>query len=527
MGTPRVRAGANDDYWDHVNYIVDRAAAHGLYVCYVVTWGTHVAARHAVDEHSAKAFGSFIGRSLKDRPNVIYMQGCDRDAVVDGVDYRRLWRAMAEGIKQADPNHLMSYLAKYYDTRHWFEGERWLDFNMIQYRGPYDGWDTLNLMAAAYAKKPPMPIVNVECNLDGDPHYHQGGSVGADLCRREFYWYVFAGAFGHTYGHLALITWWDLQRSYKIWFTPPTMNWSDALDAAGAREKQWARNLMESRPLRHRVPDPSLLAWGHTDTVDHLEACRGVGYAYVYTPRGKNFAVNLGRTSGDEVRAWWFDPRTGAATEIGSYPNRGSRTFDPPGEPRLGNDWILVLDDAARNYPPPGSKDDPQTADAQDEPVRTPGPAITAHPPAPGSELVVNGGFEDGATAWFLNGAQLAPGAGITGTAALAIPQGTWKTAEQRIAAWPNTRYTVSGQLRTEQCDAPVGILAIFVDELGRELGRRLVSPAVWGTTAGKRYSIQAHAPSETRFLDVRLYSSEGGTGQAFFDELSVVTLEK
>ena len=80
MGAPRVRPGANDDYWDHVDYIVERAAAHGIYVCYVVTWGTHVAARHAVDEHNAKAFGSFIGQSLKDRPNVIYMLGCDRDA---------------------------------------------------------------------------------------------------------------------------------------------------------------------------------------------------------------------------------------------------------------------------------------------------------------------------------------------------------------------------------------------------------------------------------------------------------------
>ena len=210
-----------------------------------------------------------------------------------------------------------------------------------------------------------------------------------------------------------MITWWDLTRPYQIWFTPPTMNWSDALDAAGAREKQWARDLMESRPLRHRVPDPSLLAWGQTDKVDHLEACRGVGYAYVYTPTGKNLAVNLGRISGDAVRAWWFDPRTGAATEIGSYPNRGSRTFDPPGEPRLGNDWILVLDDKARNYPPPGSQDDPQTADAQDEPVRAPGPAIAAHPPAPGSELLVNGSFEDGATAWLLNGAELVPDAGM------------------------------------------------------------------------------------------------------------------
>ncbi len=526
MGTPRIRPGLNDDYWDHVNYIVDRAAEHGIYVCYVVTWATHVAARHAVDEHNAKAFGSFIGRSMKERPNVVYMLGCDRDAEVGGVDYRRVWRWMAEGIRQEDPNHLVSYLAKYYDTRHWFEGERWLDFNMIQYRGPYDGWDTLNLVAAAYARRPPMPIVNVECNLDGDPHYHKGDSVGADLCRREFYWYVFSGAFGHTYGHLSLITWWDPKRPYKVWFTEPTLSWSEALDAQGAREKEFARNLLESRPLRDRMPDASLIAWGHSDKGDHLEACRGVGYAYVYTPDGKNFAVNLGRISGDEVRAWWFDPRTGAAVEIGRYPNRGSRTFDPPAEPRPGNDWILVLDDAARSYPPPGSIDHPQTAGVEDEQMRAPSSAAAATPVAAGRELVVNGSFEDGATGWILNGAELAPDPNTHGSTALAIKQGTWKSAEQRIPAAPNRRYAVSVRLRSDRCNAPVGVAAIFTDRFGAELGRRLVTPAVWGTTAAAMpYRIQARAPSETRFMDVRLYSNDGGAGHVFFDEISVVDL--
>jgi len=539
MGVPRVRPGENDDYWDHVSYIVDRAAAHGIYVCYVVTWATHITPATAVDEHNAQAFGSFIGRSMKDKPNVIYMLGCDRNAERDGVDYRLVWRLMAQGVREADPNHLMSFLLQYFDARHWFGEERWLDFDMIQYRGPDTSWDPLNLVSASYAKQPAMPIINVECNLDGAPHYHGGNFVGADLCRREFYWYVFSGAFGHTYGHLSLITWWNVNRPYNIWFTKPTMSWHEALDSDGAREKKFARNLMESRPLIGRTPDPSLIAYGYTEKIDHLEACRGDGYAYVYTPTAKNFVVNMGRISGDEVRAWWFDPRTGVATEIGTFPNRGSRTFDAPGEPRLGNDWILVLDDVSRNYPPPGSEDHPQTmpsAAAKREAVRAVGPAPAVNPPTPGSELVVNGGFENGATAWILNGAELAadpqagaPGGhrptGWSGGAALVMKQAAWKTAEQRIAAVPKTRYTVSGQLRSEACTAPVGIVAIFVDELGREVGRRLVSPAVHGTTAYRRYTVDVITPSNTRFIDVRLYSGDGGTGQVFFDEIGVVAV--
>jgi len=45
--------------------------------------------------------------------------------------------------------------------------------------------------------------------------------------------------------------------------------------------------------------------------------------------------------------------RFGAGLYKGTFPNRGDREFDPPGEPAAGNDWILVLDDATKAFPPP------------------------------------------------------------------------------------------------------------------------------------------------------------------------------
>jgi collagenase-like protein with putative collagen-binding domain len=39
---------------------------------------------------------------------------------------------------------------------------------------------------------------------------------------------------------------------------------------------------------------------------------------------------------------------------IGEWAREGTRAFDPPGEPARGNDWVLVLDDAAKRFPPPG-----------------------------------------------------------------------------------------------------------------------------------------------------------------------------
>jgi hypothetical protein len=59
-------------------------------------------------------------------------------------------------------------------------------------------------------------------------------------------------------------------------------------------------------------------------------------------------------STGSSDRPTWFNPRTGAATEIGIYPATGEREFVPP-DPGEMLDWVLVLDDAAKNYSSPGN----------------------------------------------------------------------------------------------------------------------------------------------------------------------------
>ena len=63
----------------------------------------------------------------------------------------------------------------------------------------------------------------------------------------------------------------------------------------------------------------------------------------------------MDKITGPKVKAWWFNPRDGKATPIGTFANKGEREFTSPdyGEQI---DWVLVLDDAAKKYPPPGKK---------------------------------------------------------------------------------------------------------------------------------------------------------------------------
>jgi hypothetical protein len=50
---------------------------------------------------------------------------------------------------------------------------------------------------------------------------------------------------------------------------------------------------------------------------------------------------------------------------LGTFANSGTRQFDPPGSQSRSNDWVLVLDDAARNFPAPGNGIAPIVTDTQ------------------------------------------------------------------------------------------------------------------------------------------------------------------
>jgi hypothetical protein len=73
----------------------------------------------------------------------------------------------------------------------------------------------------------------------------------------------------------------------------------------------------------------------------------------IYAPVGRALKVHMDKLTGARVKAWWFNPRTGVATEAGEFPNAGQRAFVPPDKGEL-IDWVLVLDDAAKGFPPPG-----------------------------------------------------------------------------------------------------------------------------------------------------------------------------
>ncbi len=108
------------------------------------------------------------------------------------------------------------------------------------------------------------------------------------------------------------------------------------------------RNLMESRPMRDRVPDQPLIVSQPEESGAFIRAARGRDHAFIYSPYGFPVTIQMGRISGEQVNAARFNPRNGKTVSIGEFENQGSRTFVPLSGPGRGNDWVLILDDASK-----------------------------------------------------------------------------------------------------------------------------------------------------------------------------------
>jgi len=360
--TPGVHhaGSAGYDYWDHVDYLIDEANGQGLYVGLLPAWGRWVVKNPRAPEdavfNTANAFtyGEFLGTRFRNK-GVIWILGGDRPA--DGVE--DIWRSMAKGIATGVSGRedyeavFMSFHPKGASTSStWFHNDAWLDVNMQQTgHGLAETVQSWKKIAADYALAPAKPVI------DGEPLYEDhplafrskvnGYSFDAHV-RQRAYWDLFSGACGYTYGNHAV---WQMYAPGREAVNGPLMYWFEAIHRPGAEEVRFIRELIESRPVLSRIPDQGLVA-NELEGADHIAATRGDGYAFVYDAQGRAFTLNLGRISGERVRAWWFNPRSGDTRSAGEFANSGTRDFTAPSE-GFGSDWVLILDDASKNYPPP------------------------------------------------------------------------------------------------------------------------------------------------------------------------------
>ena len=252
-----------NDYWDHVDYIIQAAAKRNLIIAVLPVWGRrYVNASHpsysqkVFSMAAMKSYGEFLGKRFMGYSNIVWVLGGDVQADAGG-QYLDHYRSMAEGIitgitgetvpwDEVSPlwdNALMTYHpdgSPLINSSLWFHNDPWMDFNMIETHRSRE--KVYQAVQQDYAMDDP-----VKPTVMGEPDYEgsRPNMVTAGIhMRRQALHSFFAGAAGFTYGGKI-----DQDGNGPLW--SPYNNWKEMLDMEGAG----SMTNIKSFCLKHSWPD--------------------------------------------------------------------------------------------------------------------------------------------------------------------------------------------------------------------------------------------------------------------------------
>lgn len=375
----------NEKYFAYLDFIIEKAKEYELYILLLPAWGELVVGHNWMGEFSKKIvtqnnayqYGQWIGNRYKDEKHIIWCLGGDRQPIHLGVDYKDVWRKMAEGLikgvkgkdlryDQEDPawEELMITYHACHEAEtgecstmsYWTDNEKWISFIMLQ-SGHGLNVENYKLVEKEYNRSITMPV------FDGEPAYecmptswpvikdfHKDWSV-----RKRAYSSLFAGSFGHTYGHASV--WCMISEKEKDMARNAT--WFEALGHPGAEQIKILRNFLETVELSECMPCQERInntKYCETKSFDHHnQVCCDTKdrYTLIYMPSGGQEIVEVTVSTEDTVNIWWFNPRDGVSYKerdeivqnIGMFNERCSLSINikaPEEGPE--KDWVCIIE---------------------------------------------------------------------------------------------------------------------------------------------------------------------------------------
>lgn len=348
-------AQPNETYFAHVDRVLKEAQRQNLLLAITPAWSGCCGEGWSGQEkdgtpkpmnkngvEKARAYGRWLAKRYGGYENVMWVLGGDMDPHTG----RNEIRALGQGLKAGAPNQLITYHASstHSSTDVWPADESWLDVSMVYsyFRGFNKAWnkdqpDIYEVSHAEFTKIPVRPFFLGESTYEGE-HNDWGSAVQA---RKQAYWCLLGGGFGHAYGS-------------PNWNIPD--KWREVLEQPGANSLKHLRTLFESRSWWTLMPDIQnvVAIEGRGEYAMNNYATTALAadgsFAISYLPTKRTLTIDLSKISGTKVIGWWFNPRNGETSRIGEFTDKQPRKFEPPAE----GDWILVLDNAAKNLPAPG-----------------------------------------------------------------------------------------------------------------------------------------------------------------------------
>ena len=191
------------------------------------------------------------------------------------------------------------------------------------------------------------PVIDGEPIYEEIPHglHDENELLWKDYdVRRYAYWSVFAGSFGHTYGHNSIMQFIKPGVGGAYGAKKP---WYDALNDPGYNQMKYLKNLMLTFPFFERIPDQSIITGQNGERYDRAIATRGNDYLMVYNYTGRPMEVDFSKISGAKKNAWWYTTKDGKLEYIGEFDN-GVHKFQHDSGYCSGNDHILIVVDSSK-----------------------------------------------------------------------------------------------------------------------------------------------------------------------------------
>lgn len=362
-------AKPNEAYFEHVDFIVNKAEELGLFIGMLPTWGDKIYSNYpgkgpiVFNTENARVFGEFLGERYKDKP-IVWILGGDRNVANEEV--LEIWRSMAQGIKKGDGgNHLMSYHPRgAFSSSYFLHNEDWLDFNIYQsghhlhfnkvYR--YANHDLLLQPRKPFLEGEPayedIPVkfwiyknwkeaVDDKGLIKNRDYYKDGFFTDYDV-RVHAYWNFLSGACGYTYGNNAI---WQMFNAGGNFAIPCLYDWRESMDRPGGADMKHVHDIFKLRPFEKLIPDQSIIYGINTDDENHIQSAiaNDKSFMLIYLAKGQRVQVNMKKLH-NSMKATWYNPRDGKTVKIGKFKNDRLQDFTPPST-GANNDWLLVLDD--------------------------------------------------------------------------------------------------------------------------------------------------------------------------------------
>ncbi|MDD4190373.1 MAG: DUF4038 domain-containing protein [Mangrovibacterium sp.] len=339
-----------NDYWDHLEYIIQKTESLGMYVGLLPTWGKYyinnkIPEMRLFTEASAYTYGQFLGERYRKYNHIIWILGGDVPAIAN-VDGRPIYRKMAEGIAKGATREELQWdkaspsWEKIMVTYHgrnaaseFFETDAWLRLNMVYNDDPELHGNILHY----YHNGIPRPMLQGECWYEG--WVWNGTHKPAKVIRRQMYQTFFSGALaGYVYGVAASTR---ETTDMLLKFMP---GWKDRLNLEGAGQVKYLKKLLDQHKWWNWEPAQNVILDGLGEGETLKTACASTNgrELLIYFADTVPATINLKRiTASPRATVNWYDPRNGNTLNAGIYETCQAKSFSPPDN---WDDSVLIIE---------------------------------------------------------------------------------------------------------------------------------------------------------------------------------------